>query len=47
MAVPPDTVSDAQRRAERAAAGLFARDRASQGLGMRITGVRPVGRGSP
>src|SRR5258706_24705 len=41
MAVPPDTVSGAQRRAERAAAGLFERDRASQALGMRITGVRP------
>src|SRR5258706_5275693 len=41
MAVPPDTVSGAQRREERAAAGLFERDRASQALGMRITGVRP------
>jgi acyl-CoA thioesterase len=41
MAGPPDTVSGAQRRAERAAAGLFERDRASQALGMRITGVRP------
>src|SRR6202158_5284886 len=41
MAVPPDKVSGAQRRAERAAAGLFERDRASQALGMRITGVRP------
>jgi acyl-CoA thioesterase len=29
----------AQRRAERAAAALFARDRASQALGMRITGI--------
>src|ERR1700720_281569 len=43
MAVPPDTVSGAQRRAERAAAGLFGRDRASQAFGMRITGVRPRG----
>src|SRR5260221_1966999 len=41
MAVPPDTVSGAQRRAERVAAGLVARYRDSQGLGMRITGVRP------
>jgi acyl-CoA thioesterase len=32
---------DAQRQAERATAALFARDRASQALGMRITGVRP------
>jgi len=31
----------AQRRAERAAAALFAGDRASQALGMRITGVGP------
>jgi acyl-CoA thioesterase len=31
----------AAERAERAAAALFARDRASQALGMRITGVRP------
>ena len=35
------TGSAAQQRAERAAAALFARDRASQALGMRITGVRP------
>jgi acyl-CoA thioesterase len=33
--------SDAQRQAERATAALFARDRASQALGMRIMGVRP------
>ena len=33
--------ADAQRQAERATAALFARDRASQALGMRITGVRP------
>ena len=31
----------AQSRAERAAAALFARDRASQALGMRITAVSP------
>jgi acyl-CoA thioesterase len=31
----------AQRRAERAAAALFARDRASQALGMRIAAVTP------
>jgi acyl-CoA thioesterase len=31
----------AQRRAERAANGLFERDRASQGLGMRLVTVRP------
>jgi acyl-CoA thioesterase len=41
MGSASDPGSEAQRRAERAAAGLFARDRASQGLGMRITGVRP------
>ena len=34
---------DAQRRAELAAAELFRRDRASQALGMRLTGVRPGG----
>jgi len=33
--------ADAQQQAERATAALFARDRASQALGMRITGVRP------
>lgn len=32
---------EAQDLAERAAAALFAGDRASQALGMRITGVRP------
>ena len=31
----------AQQRAERAAAAMFERDRASQALGMHITGVRP------
>jgi acyl-CoA thioesterase len=36
-----ETAAPAQRRAERAAAALFAGDRASQALGMRITGVRP------
>ena len=35
------TGSATQQRAERAAAALFARDRASQALGMRITDVRP------
>jgi acyl-CoA thioesterase len=33
----------AQRRAERAAAALYERDRASQALGMRLAGVRPGG----
>src|SRR5579863_689187 len=33
----------AQRRAERAAGALFARDRASQSLGMRLEAVRPGG----
>ena len=39
----PETVvaSDAQAVAELAAAGMFARDRASSGLGMRLTGVGP------
>ncbi len=37
----PDTSAGAQALAERATAALFARDRASQALGMRITGVRP------
>ncbi len=32
--------TEAQRLAERAAAALFERDRASQGLGMRLSGVR-------
>jgi acyl-CoA thioesterase len=38
-----DTVAaqQAQRLAERAAAAMFERDRASQALGMRISGVRP------
>ena len=31
----------AQQRAERAAGALYARDRASQALGMRLTAVRP------
>jgi acyl-CoA thioesterase len=37
----PDKSSAAQRRAERATTSLFERDRASQALGMRITGVGP------
>lgn len=36
----PDVTADAQRTAERATSALFAGDRASQALGMRITGVR-------
>ena len=39
MGVPPEAVNAAQRRAERAAARLFELDRASQALGMRITGT--------
>jgi acyl-CoA thioesterase len=35
------TAGRAQQRAERAAATLYERDRASQALGMRLTGVRP------
>jgi len=38
---PQEKSAAAQARAERAAAALFAGDRASQALGMRITGVRP------
>jgi acyl-CoA thioesterase len=41
MKETPDVSADAQRTAERATAALFADDRASQALGMRITGVRP------
>ena len=37
----PGTAGGAQHRAERAAAALFERDRASQALGMRITAMRP------
>src|SRR5882724_8519369 len=37
MGVPPEAVDAGQRRAAR----LFELDRASQALGMRITGVRP------
>src|SRR5256885_11092944 len=37
----PGTAGGAQHRAERAAAALFERDRASQALGMRITEMRP------
>jgi acyl-CoA thioesterase len=38
---PPDISADAQSLAERVTAVMFARDRASQALGMRVTGVRP------
>ena len=38
---PPPTPEAAQTLAERVAAGMFARDRASQGLGMRIVNVGP------
>lgn len=41
MSKPQEKSAAAQARAERAAAALFAGDRASQALGMRITGVRP------
>ncbi len=41
MDPPAATDGAAQGRAERAVAALFARDRASQALGMRITGVGP------
>ena len=37
----PGTAGGAQDRAERAAAALFERDRASQALGMRISAMRP------
>jgi acyl-CoA thioesterase len=37
----PDVTAEAQRTAERATCALFAADRASQALGMRISGVRP------
>jgi acyl-CoA thioesterase len=37
----PLTAEEAQALAERVAAGMFARDRASQGLGMRIVKVAP------
>ena len=40
MSETPDNAT-AQRRAEQSAAELFSRDRASQALGMRITGMRP------
>jgi acyl-CoA thioesterase len=40
MSDTPDSAA-AQRRAEQTAAALFARDLASQGLGMRIAAVRP------
>jgi acyl-CoA thioesterase len=38
---PPGISADAQSLAERVTAVMFARDRASQALGMRVTGVRP------
>ncbi|HYM26887.1 MAG TPA: hydroxyphenylacetyl-CoA thioesterase PaaI [Steroidobacteraceae bacterium] len=38
---PHQDPEGAQRRAEQAAAALYARDRASQALGMRIDAVRP------
>jgi acyl-CoA thioesterase len=38
---PPDISADAQSLAERVTAVMFARDSASQALGMRVTGVRP------
>jgi acyl-CoA thioesterase len=41
MSDAPDVTADAQRTAERATSALFAGDRASQALGMRISGVRP------
>jgi acyl-CoA thioesterase len=41
MSDAPDGNADAQRTAERATSALFAGDRASRALGMRITGVRP------
>ena len=41
MSEPERMASVAQQRAERAAAALFARDRASQALGMRLDAVRP------
>jgi acyl-CoA thioesterase len=39
--VTPEVGAGAQGLAERATAALFARDRASQALGMRLTDVRP------
>jgi acyl-CoA thioesterase len=38
---PPPTPAEAQALAERVAAGMFARDNASQGLGIRIVRVGP------
>ena len=38
---PRRAASTAQQRAERAAAALYERDRASQALGMRLAAVRP------
>jgi acyl-CoA thioesterase len=41
MGQDPETAGDAQRRAERATQALFAADRWSQELGMRLHTVRP------
>ena len=41
MSDAAEKAATAQRRAERAAHALFERDRASQGMGMRLTGIRP------
>jgi acyl-CoA thioesterase len=41
MSQPDQMAAAAQQRAERAAAALFERDRASQALGMRLVAVRP------
>jgi acyl-CoA thioesterase len=41
MSRPEETTPALQARAEAATAALFARDRASQSLGMRLTAVRP------
>jgi acyl-CoA thioesterase len=41
MSDPLQNATTAQQRAERAAAALFERDRASQALGMQLAAVRP------
>ena len=41
MSASRPKANDGQQRAERAAAALFERDRASQALGMRLVAVRP------
>ena len=38
---PPATPGQAQALAERVAAGMYARDAASKGLGMRVAGIGP------